>query len=107
MSRWKVESIFAEGRDFHGDVLVGGFLNDCDLASSFEAAGYMWPTRKIGKTCMIWSFDHVFVRGLVPVGSPGKIDDNRGSSDHRPVWVSLALPGATSPRAPVVSRNRS
>jgi hypothetical protein len=47
----------------------------------------------VGDTISIFSWDHIFVRGLgVPDVAPaGKVRDVRGASDHRPVWASLVL----------------
>jgi endonuclease/exonuclease/phosphatase (EEP) superfamily protein YafD len=105
--RDQVEAVIADAHATEGDVIIGGDLNDSDLVSSFEAAGFTWLTRDIGATCKLWSIDHVFTRGLVATGTRGKIGDNRGSSDHCPVWVSVAGPEAMSPRTPVASRTRS
>jgi len=38
------------------------------------------------------SYDHVFARGWVRAagaGAVGVVADNRGASDHRPVWAVL------------------
>ncbi|HEX7878487.1 MAG TPA: endonuclease/exonuclease/phosphatase family protein, partial [Candidatus Eisenbacteria bacterium] len=106
--RDQVEAVIADANTTEDDVIIGGDLNDSSLTSSFEAAGFTWLTRDIGRTCKFWSLDHVFTRGMVADGSRGKIADNRGSSDHCPVWVSVAGPeAAMSPRTPVASRTRS
>lgn len=72
-------------------VIIGGDLNDRRLCHTVLDDGYDWLTRRIGRTCKIWSLDHVFARGMSVIGEPGKIDDNRGASDHRPVWASMAI----------------
>ena len=99
----QVAAVIDAADAFDGDVIIGGDLNDEGLCASFEAAGYNWLTRKVGRTCKLWSLDHVFTRGLVAGGSCGRIPDNRGASDHFPVWVTLGVP-ATSPRVAVGSR---
>ncbi len=80
-------------------VVVGGDFNARSVADAFEAGGYQWLTgtlpgtsRGFGKW---WSYDHVFVRGLVPAtgGPSAGVVDPAGTSDHRAVWARLALPG--------------
>ena len=53
---------------------------------------------------LLWSWDHVFVRGLA-LSAPGRVGavrDRHGASDHRPVWVELAPPAA--PLSPAATR---
>ena len=63
-------------------------------------AGYSWPTRDVGTTSKFlffgMSIDHIFARGLESpsgVEAVGAVQDNRGASDHRPVWALLVSPG--------------
>jgi endonuclease/exonuclease/phosphatase (EEP) superfamily protein YafD len=72
-------------------------------------AGYSWPTRDVGSTSRFlffgMSIDHIFARGLVAVPgveSFGAVMENRGASDHRPVWAILVAPdaGAGGPARP-------
>jgi endonuclease/exonuclease/phosphatase family metal-dependent hydrolase len=38
------------------------------------------------------SYDHVLTRGLRPASGPGAmgiVRDNRGASDHQPIWAVL------------------
>ena len=94
--RAQVEAVMADARATGAErVIIGGDLNDKQLCYAFEKDGYDWLTRHIGRTCKLWSLDHVFSRGLSVIGEPGKIEDNRGASDHRPVWVSMAMRSAT------------
>ena len=66
-------------------------------------AGYTWLTEHVGRTEVIWSWDHLFVRGLALAapGRVGRLRDVRGASDHHPVWaeLELAAPAALSPSA--------
>jgi endonuclease/exonuclease/phosphatase family metal-dependent hydrolase len=92
--REQVAAVLADAAASGEAAIIGGDLNDSALASSFEAEGYTWLTRGIGRTCKLWSLDHVFTKGLVASGPCGKVADNRGASDHRPIWVSVAAPAA-------------
>jgi endonuclease/exonuclease/phosphatase family metal-dependent hydrolase len=47
-----------------GPVLVLGDFNRRGIAKVFAGAGFDWHTRKVGRTHLVWSFDHVFSRGL-------------------------------------------
>jgi len=81
-------------------VIVGDF-NSHDKLSELEEAGFAWVTRDIGDTTRFsllglglfgMSYDHVLTRGLDV--APGKdalgvVADNRGASDHRPIWAVL------------------
>ncbi|HEX5632926.1 MAG TPA: endonuclease/exonuclease/phosphatase family protein [Gemmatimonadales bacterium] len=88
-----------EALDGWDHVIVAGDFNSGGLAGLFEEHGYSWPTNGIGATHHLWAFDHVVARGFVPVGR-GKVEDNRGTSDHKPVWVELAfLPERDTPLA--------
>ena len=66
-------------------------------------AGYSWPTRDVGTTATVplgvrlvgMSIDHIFARGLESPGgveAAGAVQDNRGASDHRPVWALFDPP---------------
>jgi len=80
-------------------VVVAGDFNDHDVGELFARAGYAWPTRDIGATAH-WAlgglrFDHVFARGFTAstTAPSAGVADNRGASDHRPIWALLAPPG--------------
>lgn len=98
----QVAAIVQDARTADGPVLVAG---DCNarsgVAEAFQAAGFDWVTRDVGRTIAWFSWDHVFVRGLAPdprVRS-GAVD-SLGASDHRAVWVELPLePAVTAPEA--------
>jgi endonuclease/exonuclease/phosphatase family metal-dependent hydrolase len=78
-------------------VVVAGDFNSRSIGEQFVRAGYAWPTRDVGPTTR-WTvfglrYDHVFARGLRAAtdGSPaaGVVADNKGASDHKPIWVRL------------------
>jgi endonuclease/exonuclease/phosphatase family metal-dependent hydrolase len=91
--RAQVAAIAEDARGADEPVVVAG---DCNarggVAAAFQAAGFEWATPEVGRTIGWFSWDHVFVRGLEP-GSPKRSGavDSRGASDHRAVWVDLAL----------------
>lgn len=86
----------------HARVIVAGdFNNRNQVGALFEKAGYDWLTEDVRGTFMLWTWDHIFVRGLAlrAPGRVGVVRDTRGASDHRPVWAELALPQSDG-RAP-------
>ena len=86
-ARAVVEAIESEG-----PAIVAGDLNRKGVGRVFEAAGWHWPTRHVGRTHLIWSFDHVFVRGFGGTRhAAGAIDAALEASDHRAVWAELLL----------------
>jgi endonuclease/exonuclease/phosphatase family metal-dependent hydrolase len=71
-------------------VLIAGDLNRMGAGRVFARAGYHWLTREVGRTHHVWSFDHVFLRGLEPrrVRS-ASVGEALATSDHRAVWTAL------------------
>jgi len=78
--------------DVRGPLIIAGDLNRRGLGRAFEESGFRWVTREIGRTHHIWSFDHVFVRG-VPAASArvGSVRAALQASDHRAVWADLGF----------------
>ncbi len=74
-------------------VIVAGDMNSHDhVGALFTDAGYFWPSWNTGPTThKLFAVDHVFARGFT-VGGSGAVRDNLGSSDHLPVWATLAFP---------------
>jgi endonuclease/exonuclease/phosphatase family metal-dependent hydrolase len=73
-----------------GPSLVAGDLNRKGLGALFQAAGWRWITQDVGRTHLIWSFDHVFVKGFD--GGParaGSVQAALTASDHRAVWAEV------------------
>ena len=82
-------------------VVVAGDFNSHDKVEELARAGFTWVTRQAGDTGRFrlfgiglfgLSYDHVLARGLE--AAPGKdavgvVQDNRGASDHKPVWAVL------------------
>jgi len=71
-------------------LIVAGDLNRMGLGRVFESKGFDWVTRRVGLTHLIWSFDHVFTRGLhFKAARTGSVKAALRASDHRAVWVAL------------------
>ena len=88
--RDQVEAILQDARRSADPVIIAGDLNSRGLAPLFVEAGYLWLTRDVHDTVGWFDFDHVFARGLLPAARPAAgVEDNRGASDHRPVWSML------------------
>jgi len=100
--RHQVEALLKDAALHPRVVMAGDFNNRNQVGRLLTRAGYTWLTEHVGHTELIWSWDHVFVRGLALAG-PGRVGsvrDTRGASDHRPVWAELALPPLSPPAGP-------
>ncbi|HKP29755.1 MAG TPA: endonuclease/exonuclease/phosphatase family protein [Gemmatimonadales bacterium] len=85
-ARVVVESV----SDLGGPVVVAGDLNRMGLGRVFEKASFDWVTRRVGLTHHVWSFDHVFTRGLSSADvRTGSVKASLQASDHRAVWAVL------------------
>jgi len=84
-----------------GPVVIAGDFNSHGKVEELVKAGFAWVTRDVGPTARFrllgiglasLSYDHVLAKGLRPVAGPGAtgaVADNRGASDHKPVWAVL------------------
>jgi endonuclease/exonuclease/phosphatase family metal-dependent hydrolase len=74
-------------------VIIAGDLNSHAIGEQAVERGYEWPTRDVGRTKWLFSWDHVFLRGFPPgaVRAAGRTSDAGGASDHRPVWAVVDL----------------
>jgi endonuclease/exonuclease/phosphatase family metal-dependent hydrolase len=90
----QARTVAEEAAQFPGPVIVGGDLNSHDVGEVFAERGFDWPTRNLGSTAKNGKLDHIFLRGLhlKNPSSVGIVRDNRGASDHLPVWAMLAPP---------------
>jgi endonuclease/exonuclease/phosphatase family metal-dependent hydrolase len=101
--RRQVEAVLADAAAYPRVVVAGDLNNRNQVGRLFERAGYEWITRDVGRTISLWSWDHIFTRGLTlrAPGRVGSVRDTRGASDHRPVWAELAAapssPGGSVP----------
>jgi endonuclease/exonuclease/phosphatase family metal-dependent hydrolase len=101
--RHQLEPILADAARYPRVIVAGDFNNRNQVGRLLTRAGYTWLTEHVGRTEVIWSWDHLFVRGLALAapGRVGRLRDVRGASDHHPVWaeLELAAPAALSPSA--------
>jgi endonuclease/exonuclease/phosphatase family metal-dependent hydrolase len=93
-------AILADAATVPCPAVVAGDFNSWGIGRYFEQQGYAWPTKRVGKTITIFSWDHIFVRGFDPSGAAaaGQVKQVHGASDHHPVWATLVLPDRTRPR---------
>jgi endonuclease/exonuclease/phosphatase family metal-dependent hydrolase len=89
-------------------VVIAGDFNSHGKVEELERLGFDWLTRELGATTRFkllgiplasLRYDHVIVRGLKL--APGKdalgvVADNRGASDHKPIWAVLVRADASS-----------
>ena len=91
--REQAEAVLADAVNRPDPVVIAGDFNSKGVSRVFEAAGFSWATRDVGRTAGPFAFDHVVARGLAPVGDPaaGVVREAREASDHRPVWAVLSF----------------
>jgi endonuclease/exonuclease/phosphatase family metal-dependent hydrolase len=89
--RDQLRSILDDASEAPGPVIIAGDLNSHGLGEFFAKTGFAWPSRKIGSTKGMFDVDQIFLRGfqLAEPGDVGVVHENRGASDHRPVWALL------------------
>jgi endonuclease/exonuclease/phosphatase family metal-dependent hydrolase len=89
----QARAIVDDARSSPDPVVVAGDFNSRGLSGPFEDAGYLWLTRNLRDTSLWWELDHVYARDLAPPGpaTAGVAEDLHDASDHKPVWVLLAL----------------
>jgi len=92
--------ILDDAAGYRGPVVIAGDFNSRDVVGDvFGRAGFQWVTRDAGHTISLFSWDHVFVRGLTLKAPPrrGIVLNNNGASDHLPVWAEMLPQGAIVP----------
>jgi len=89
----QARAIVADAEQGYDLVLAAGDLNSHDVGEIFAERGFAWPTRGLPHTAKGGSIDHIFLRGvsLKDSTSVGEVQDNRGASDHKPVWAVIGL----------------
>jgi endonuclease/exonuclease/phosphatase family metal-dependent hydrolase len=102
--------IAADASSADGPVVVAGDFNSHGKVGELSKAGFLWVTKDLGSTARLavlgiglggLAYDHVLTKGMRPVPGPGAVgvvQDNRGSSDHRPIWVVLEAGGTPLPQ---------
>jgi endonuclease/exonuclease/phosphatase family metal-dependent hydrolase len=90
----QVDVVLADAATTSCPVVIAGDFNSKGIGKYLERKGFAWPTEHVGKTITVFSWDHIFARGLAlpDSGAAGKVQQVNGASDHRPVWASLILP---------------
>ena len=70
-------------------VVLGGDLNDPGIGRIAGDMGYTWPTKRGPSTTRVGRLDHILFKGFSSPdsGAAGTVLDNRGASDHLPVWA--------------------
>lgn len=102
--REQARAVLADAARFRR-VIVGGDMNGVGVGDEFRACGFLWPTKDNAPTHHVFTWDHVFLKGMVVKESPstGVVDNDVAASDHRPVWAVAWLgplsDGAGEPRA--------
>ena len=89
----QVDIVLADAATTKCPVIVAGDFNSKGIGRYLRRKGFAWPTEHVGSTITVFSWDHIFARGLaLPDSSAaGKVREVHGASDHRPVWASLIL----------------
>jgi len=99
--REQLRALAADAATAAGPVVIAGDFNSHDKVEELAKAGFAWVTRDVGSTARFrllgiplagLSYDHVLAKGLRAVAEPGAtgvVADNRGASDHNPVWAVL------------------
>lgn len=91
--REQAQAIMADAAEF-AHVAILGDMNSHGIGESFRAEGFAWPTELNPRTFSMGRWDHVFLKGITMAGNgaTGVVPDNRGASDHLPVWAVIASP---------------
>jgi endonuclease/exonuclease/phosphatase family metal-dependent hydrolase len=89
----QVDVVLADAATSSCPVVVAGDFNSKGIGRYLERKGFAWPTENVGRTITVFSWDHIFARGLTLPDSAasGKVQEIHGASDHRPVWANLML----------------
>jgi endonuclease/exonuclease/phosphatase family metal-dependent hydrolase len=81
----QVITILKDAANFSGPVVLAGDFNSQGIGPFLMRHGYHWLTSRVGPSIAFFSWDHIFVRRLVP-SHAGVVHQVRGASDHKPVW---------------------
>jgi endonuclease/exonuclease/phosphatase family metal-dependent hydrolase len=86
----QVRAILADAAGTTAPVVIAGDFNSYGIGPVLTRAGYRWTTELAGPTISVFSWDHIFTRGLTPTGV-GVVAHVHGASDHHPVWAVLVV----------------
>jgi endonuclease/exonuclease/phosphatase family metal-dependent hydrolase len=105
----ELRAIAADAASAEGPVVIAGDFNSHGKVAELEKAGFLWVTKDLGDTARLavlgiglggLAYDHVLTKGLRPAPGPGAmgiVQDNRGASDHKPIWAVLEPDGSPEP----------
>jgi endonuclease/exonuclease/phosphatase family metal-dependent hydrolase len=87
----QVRAILDDAAGTTAPVVIAGDFNSYDIGPVLTRAGYRWTTELVGPSISVFSWDHIFVRGLAAAdpASVGVVARVHGASDHHPVWAVL------------------
>lgn len=93
----QLSAILADAARFE-HAIIGGDMNSAEIGRVARDSGFTWPTDTIPKSSTFGRLDHIYMKGLAPLGSAsaGTVPIPPGVSDHRPIWVRARF----SPREP-------
>ncbi len=85
----QARTVLADAAHFAGPVVIAGDFNSYPVGLVMARHGFHWLTARLEPSISVFSWDHIFVRGLAPARpiSAGVVRRVRGASDHRPVWA--------------------
>jgi len=88
--RNQLRAVLADAANYKR-VIIGGDMNNFAVGQVARDQGYNWVTEKGPRTILFWRWDHIFTRGfdMPEKSATGAVSNNRGASDHRPVWARL------------------
>ena len=98
--REQLRVLAADAARYDDPVVIAGDFNSHGAVEELAKAGFRWTTRETGVTARLrllgmnvksLAYDHVLARGLDAYAT-GVVEDNRGASDHKPIWALLASP---------------
>jgi endonuclease/exonuclease/phosphatase family metal-dependent hydrolase len=89
----QVRAIIADAANTTAPVIIAGDFNSYDVGPVLTRAGYRWMTELAGPSISVFSWDHIFVRGLAAADPPsvGVVARVHGASDHHPVWAVVRM----------------
>jgi endonuclease/exonuclease/phosphatase family metal-dependent hydrolase len=93
----QVRAMLDDAAGFSGPVVIAGDFNSEGIGPFLVSQGYRWVTSRSPPSITIFSWDHIFVRGLAPRRA-GVVRGVHGASDHRPVWAVVAAPVPAEPQ---------
>jgi endonuclease/exonuclease/phosphatase family metal-dependent hydrolase len=86
----QIRAILDDAASTTAPVVIAGDFNSYGIGPVLTRAGYRWTTELAGPTISVFSWDHIFTRGLAPTGV-GVVAHVHGASDHHPVWAVLVV----------------